>query len=209
MVLEKSLESPLDCKEIQPVHSEGDQPWDFFGRNDAKAETPILWPPHAKSWLIGEDSDAGRDRGQEGKGTTADEMAGWHRWLDGRESGWTLGVGWWTGRPGVLQFMGSKSQTRLSDWTELISVKYWLITCSTSTHGLPWWLNSKESACQAGDSGLISGLGRFPWRNIWQPTPVFLPEKSHGQRSLVGYGSWGHRRQRLNHNIHTFMSSYL
>ena len=67
---------PLDCKEIQPVHSEGDQPWDFFGRNDAKAETPVLWPPHAKSWLIGKDSDAGRDWGQEEKGTTEDEMAG-------------------------------------------------------------------------------------------------------------------------------------
>ena len=63
---------------VQPVHSEGDQPWDFFGRNDAKAEAPVLWPPHAKSWLIGKDSDAGRDWGQEEKGTTEDEMAGWH-----------------------------------------------------------------------------------------------------------------------------------
>jgi len=80
MVLEKTLESPLDCKEIQPVHSEGDQPWDFFGRTDAKAETPVLWPPDAKSWLIGKDSDAGRDWGQEEKGTTEDEMAGWHHW---------------------------------------------------------------------------------------------------------------------------------
>ena len=69
MVLEKILESPLDCKEIQPVHSEGDQPWDFFGRNDAEAETPVLWPPHAKR-LIGKDSDAGRDWGQEEKGMT-------------------------------------------------------------------------------------------------------------------------------------------
>ena len=76
MVLEKTLESPLDCKEIQPVHPKGDQPWDFFGRNDAKAETPVLWPPHAKSWLIGKDSDAGRDWGQEEKGMTEDEMAG-------------------------------------------------------------------------------------------------------------------------------------
>ena len=86
VVLEKTLESPLDCKEIQPVHSEEDQPWDFFGRNDAKAESPVLWPPHAKSWLIGKDSDAGRDWGQEEKGTTEDEMAGWHHWLDGCES---------------------------------------------------------------------------------------------------------------------------
>ena len=75
MVLEKILESPLDCKEIQPVHSEADQPWDFFGGNDAKAEAPILWPPHAKSCLIGKDSDAGRDWGQEEKGMTEDEMA--------------------------------------------------------------------------------------------------------------------------------------
>ena len=93
VVLEKTLESPLDCKEIQPFHSEGDQPWDFLGRNDAKAETPVLWPPHAKSWLIGKDSDAGRDWGQEEKGTTEDEMAGWHHWLDGSESEWTPGVG--------------------------------------------------------------------------------------------------------------------
>ena len=78
MVLDETLESPLDCKEIQPVHSEGDQPWDFFGRNDAKAETPVLWPPHGKCWLIGKAFDAGRDWRQEEKGMTEDEMAGWH-----------------------------------------------------------------------------------------------------------------------------------
>ena len=72
---------------------QSNQPWDFCGRNDAKAETPVLWPPHAKSWLIGKDSDAGRDRGQEEKRTTEDEMAEWHHQLDGRESEWTLGVG--------------------------------------------------------------------------------------------------------------------
>ena len=91
--LEKTLESPLDCKEIQPVHSEGDEPWDFFGRNDAKVETPVLWAPHATSWLIAKDSDAGRDWGQEEKGATEDEMTGWHHWLDGCESQWTPGVG--------------------------------------------------------------------------------------------------------------------
>ena len=78
MVLEKTLESPLDCKEVQPVHTEGDQSWDFFERNDAKAETPVLQPPHVKSRLIGKDFDAGRDWGQEEKETTEDEMAGWH-----------------------------------------------------------------------------------------------------------------------------------
>ena len=85
-MLEKTLQSPLDCKEIQPVHSEGDKPWVFFERNEAKTETPVLWPLHAKSCLIGKDSDAGRDRGQEEKGTTEVEMAGWHHLLDGRES---------------------------------------------------------------------------------------------------------------------------
>ena len=83
MVLKKTLESPLDCKEIQPVHSKGDQFWVFFGRTDAEAETSILWPPDVKSRLIGKDSDAGKDRGQEEKGVTEDEMAGWHHQLNG------------------------------------------------------------------------------------------------------------------------------
>ena len=85
VVLEKTLESPLDCKEIQPVHPKGDQSWVFLGRTDAEAETPVLWPPHVKSWLIGKDPDAGRDWGQEEKGMTEDEMAGWHHQLDGHE----------------------------------------------------------------------------------------------------------------------------
>ena len=85
VVLEKTLESPLDCKEIQPVHPKGDQSWVFIGRTDAEAETTVLWPPHAKSWLFGKDPDAGRDWGQEEKGTTEDEMAGWHHRLDGHE----------------------------------------------------------------------------------------------------------------------------
>ena len=83
MVLEKTLHSPLDCKEIQPVHSKGDQSWDFFGRHDAKAEIPVLWPPHSKSSLIGRESDAVREWGQEEKRSTEDEMAGWHHRLDG------------------------------------------------------------------------------------------------------------------------------
>ena len=92
VVLEKTLESPLDCKEIQPVHSE-DQSWVFFRRSDAKAETPVLWPPHVKSWLIGKDSDAGRDWEQEEKGTAEDEMAGCHHRLDGCEFECTPGDG--------------------------------------------------------------------------------------------------------------------
>ena len=93
VVLEKTLESPLDCKEIQPVHSKGDQSWVFIGRTDAKAETPILWPPDAKSWLIGKDPDAGRDWGQAEKGMTEDEMAGWHHRLNEHKFEWTPGVG--------------------------------------------------------------------------------------------------------------------
>ena len=87
VVLEKTLESPLHCTEIQPVHSKGDDSWVFIGRTDAEAETPILWPPDAKSWLIWKDPDAGKDWGQEEKGTTEDEMAGWHHWLDGQGLG--------------------------------------------------------------------------------------------------------------------------
>ena len=85
MLLNHGVGKDLDYKEIQPVHSEGDQPWDFFGRTDAKAETPVLWPLHAKSSFIGKDADAGRDWRQEEKGTTEDEMAGWHHQLNGHE----------------------------------------------------------------------------------------------------------------------------
>ena len=106
VVLEKTLQSPLDYKEIQLVPSKGDQSWLFIGRTDAKAETPILWPPWAKSRLIGKDSDAGRDWGQEEKGTTQDEMAGWHQRVDGCEFEWTPRVGDGQGGLGVLWFMG-------------------------------------------------------------------------------------------------------
>ena len=113
------ISHPPDCKEIQPVHSKGDQPWDFFGRNDAKAETPVLWPPHAKSWVIGKDPDARRDWGQEEKGTTEDEMAGWHHWLNGREFEWSPGIGDGQGGLACCDSWGCKSRTWLSNWTEL------------------------------------------------------------------------------------------
>ena len=105
---EDSWESPSDCKEIQPVHSEGDQSWVFIGRTDAKADTPILWPPHSKSWLIGKDPDAGRDwrAGIEG------DNKGWDGWMASPTRCTWVWVNseswWWTGRPGMLQFMGSQ-----------------------------------------------------------------------------------------------------
>ena len=128
VVLEKTLDSPLDCKEIQPVHSKGDQPWVFFGRNDAKAETPILWPPHVRSWLIGKDSDAGRDWRQEQKGMTEDEIAGWHHRLDGRESEWTLGVGDGHGGLAGCNSWGHKESdtTEQLNWTESFSIFHFL-----------------------------------------------------------------------------------
>ena len=121
VVVEKTLESPLDCKEGQPVHSKGDQFWVFFGRNDAKAETPILWPAHAKSWLIGKDPDAGRDWGQEEKGTTEDEIAGWHHRLDGHEFEWTLAVGDGQGGLACCDSWGHKESDKIEllNWTEL------------------------------------------------------------------------------------------
>ena len=124
VVLEKTLESPLDCKEIQPVHSKRDQSWVFIGRNDAKAETPILWPPHMKSWLIRKDPDAGRDWGQEEKGMTEDEMVGWHHRLDGHESEWTPGVGDGQGGLACCDSWGCKESdtTEWLNWTEVSTV---------------------------------------------------------------------------------------
>ena len=118
MVLEKTLESPLDCKEIQPVHPKGDQSW--IGRTDAEAETPILWPPDAKSWLIGKDIDAGKDWEQE-KWMTEDEMVGWHHQLNGHGFGWTPGVGDGQGGLACWGSWGGKESdmTKRLNWTEL------------------------------------------------------------------------------------------
>ena len=93
VVLEKTLESPLECKQIQPVNPKGNQSWIFFGRTDAEAEIPILWPPNVKNWLIWKDPNAGKDWRWEEKGTTEDEMVGWHHWLNGHEFELTPGVG--------------------------------------------------------------------------------------------------------------------
>ena len=122
VVLEKTLESPLDCKEIQPIHPKGDQSWVLIGRNDAEAETLILWPPHTNSWLVGKDPDAGRDWEQEEKGMTEDEMAGWHHWLDGHEFEWTPGIGDGQGGLACCNSWSHKESdmTERLNWTEYL-----------------------------------------------------------------------------------------
>ena len=121
VVLEKTLESPLDCKEIQPVHPKGDLSWVFIGGTDVEAETPILWPPHVKSWLIGKDPDAGKDWRQEEKGTMEYEMAGWHHRLDGHGFYWTPGVSDGQGGLECCDSWGRKESdtTERLNWTEL------------------------------------------------------------------------------------------
>ena len=118
VVLEMTLESPLDCKEIQPIHPKGNQSWIFIGRTDDEAETPILWPPDVKSWLFWKDPDAGKDWGQEEKGTTEDEMVGWYHRLNGHGFGWTPGVGDGQGGLACCSRGVTKSQTLLSNWTD-------------------------------------------------------------------------------------------
>ena len=184
VVLGKTLESPLDCKEMQPVHFKGDQSWMFIGRTDAEAETPILWPPHVKSWLIVKDPDAGRDWGQEDKGMTEDEMAGWHHlWV--KSGSW-----WWTGKPAVLQFMGSQRVGH--DWvTELNWTEYLLVLCSrhwvkylheSSYHIIPvqkWEtgpsLRTHKRECQSSNHYFI-----LPMLNHCAPLPSpNLPDEIH------------------------------
>ena len=189
VVLEKTLESPLDCKEIQPVHPEGDQSWVFIGRTDVEAETPILCPPDAKSWLIGKDPDAGKDWRQEEKGIT-----GWDSWMAPLTQ-WTWvwvnsGSWWWTGRPGVLQPMGSQRVGH--DWATELSWKVLLlymrskflilrIPCSWKVinhskeeEGLPWWLRWWRICVQCRRPGFNPWVRKTPWRRKWQPTPVCL-----------------------------------
>ena len=148
VVLEKTLESPLDCKEIQPVHPKGNQSWVFIGKTDAEAETPILWPPDVKNLLIWKDSDAGKDWSQEEKGTTEDEMAGWQHWLNGHEFEQTPGVYWslWTGRSGVLQSIRSQSQTRLSNWTDWLMFLFisFQCYCPSSLKIDPWMATDRR-----------------------------------------------------------------
>ena len=156
--LEDTLESPLNCKEIQPVHPKGNQSWIFTGRTDAEAETPNLWPPDVKNWLIWKGPDSGKDWRWEKKGMTEDEMAGWHP--DSMDMNWVnSGSLWWTVRPGMLQSMGSQ-RVRHNSATEL----NW-------TPGVP------NGLCEP---------GQFHWL-LWASVPpqfwLFLPVSYHGCRA--------------------------
>ena len=165
VVLEKTLESPLDYKKIQPVHPKGNQSWMFIGRTDVEAETPILWPPDVKSWLIGKDPDAGKDRGQEEKGTTEDEMFGWHHWLDGHEFGWTPGVG---GRRGGLVFCSPWDRKELDmterlNWTELKRISSLSLIFTIGDSFTTW----SKTAC-------ILKVGSFSLMEIGRGVALFL-----------------------------------
>ena len=124
MVLEKTLESPLDSKKIQPIHPKGDQSWVFLGRTDTEVEPLILWPPDEKNWPIGKDPDGGRDWRQEKKGTTEDEMVRWHHWLNGHEFEWTPGVGDGQGGLGCCSPWGHKESdtTERLNWTHNVKL---------------------------------------------------------------------------------------
>ena len=153
VVLEKTLASPLDCKEIQPVHPKGDQSWVFTGRTDAEAETPLLRPSPVKSWLIGKDPDAGRDWGKEEKGTTEDKMAGWHYRLNAHEFGWTPGVGDGQGGLACCGSWGRKEldTTKRLNWTEhivntqVMLNKWMLLTTSRPDQDPQWQTQTKTS----------------------------------------------------------------
>ena len=179
-VLEKTLESPLDCKEIQPGNPKENQSWIFIGRTDAISETPIVWPPDAKNWLIRKDPDAGKDYRQEDKRTTEDEMVRWHHWLTGHEFGQALGDGDGQGSLTCCSQWVSKSWTRLSDWTELNGYlpMYFveetefnqnirrtsqpIISCLSYT-----WASLKAQLIKNPPA-----IRKIPWRSDRLPTPV-------------------------------------
>ena len=131
-------ESPLDCKEIQPVHPKGNQSWIFIGKTDAEAETPILWPPDAKNWVLGKDADAGNDWRQEDKGTTEDEMVGWHHCLSEHEFLASSGNCWWTGKSDMLQSKGSQRvRHNWETWIDLLTATLsYLFNLFSTTLGL-------------------------------------------------------------------------
>ena len=159
VVLEKTLESPLDCKEIQPVTPEGNQSWIFIGRTDAEAETPILWPPAVMNWLIGKDPDAGKNRRQEEKGKIEDEMVGWHHRLNGLEFEQAPGVG--DGQGSLMCYSPWGLQRVAHDWvTELFQIDYLL----SVVRSFPGGSDGKSVCLQYRRPRFNPWVGKIPWR---------------------------------------------
>ena len=191
-MLEKSLESFLDCKEIKPVNPKGNQCQTFIGRTDAEAETPTLWPPDTKNWLIGKDPNAGKDWRQE-KGTTGDEMVGWHHWLNGHEFEQASGVGDGQGSLACSSPWGCKEldMTERLNWTEMEHIK-----------GFPGGSDGKNLSATQGAQAWSLGW-KDPLEEGMAPTPVFLPREFHGLRSLVGYSPWGRKESDITERLST------
>jgi len=185
-VLDKTLESPLDCKEIQPVHSKRDQPWVFFGRNDAKAETPVLWPPCGKSWLIGKDSCWERLR-EGGKG----DDRGWDGWMASLTQ-WTWvwvnsGKWWWTGRPGVLWFMGWQRvghdwATELN-WTDKAYHETSSIR-SCSMISVLWLCPTRDLESKI-NKKLITDLYHNPWKHLLLWAGTILSNVLRNSKNII------------------------
>ena len=188
VVLEKTLESPLDCKEIQPVHHKGNQSWVFIRRTVTEAEAPILWPPDAKSWLIGKDPAAGKDWRQEEKGMTEDEMVGWHHQLNGHEFEYTPGVD--DGQRGMLQSMG------------LLRVGHDWATEPNWSEDFTAGTVDKNAPASAAGMGSISGPGKFQMPKVYE---IF---KEVNNKTFFNHTTWLVRSQfpyqGLNLHLHTF-----
>ena len=198
VVLEKSLESPLDCKEIKLVNPKGNQPWIFIGKTDADAEAPILWPPDAKNWLLGKDPAAGKDWRQEEKGMTEEEMVGWHHtqtpWHEFEQD------------PGVGDEQGSLFITCCSLWgCKESDVTEQLNNKNAHTRGFPGGLDSKESACNTGDPGSSPGLGRSPGEGNSNHSNILawrIP--GTGESGRLQFTKWQRVRHDWVANIFTF-----
>ena len=187
-MLEKTLESPLDCKEIQSVHPKGDQSWVFIGRTDVEAEAPILWPPDAESWFIRKDPDAGKDWRLEEKGSTEDEMAGWHHWVNAHEFVWTLGVGDGQGGLKCCSPWGHKESdtTEQLNWTgtgkdwkqevKRMTGDGWMASPTQCT----WvWANSGRW-WRTGKPGVLQSMGSQGVRHNWA-----TEQQQKAQRNLT------------------------